>query len=104
MPNSSDINEVFGWFSINLHLAPFFISIILGMVLMSSACIVYQVRARKLILLYTPFSHWNNHNTVEKRMLLLGLVLFLIGFTGLFLVSSKFGYFYLSSHGPVWTK
>jgi hypothetical protein len=97
------VNQMLEWLSINPHLIAPYICLILGLVLLVLSPILYQIRKRK-ILIINPFKAIKEYNKIEKRLLILGIVLFVLGFASSTIIEEKYGYYYLKDGVPTLLK
>ncbi len=77
------------WLSINPHLIVPYICLIIGLVLLVLAPVLYQIRKKK-ILIINPFKAIKEYNKLEKRILILGIVLFVLGFASSTIIEEKY--------------
>ena len=91
------------WLLINPHLIPSYLCIILGLILVVLAPIIYQIRMKK-ILIINPFKAIKEYNKLEKKILIIGVVLFVLGFISSTVIEERYGYYYFNNGVPTLLK
>lgn len=91
------------WLLINPHLIASYVCLFVGFILLILAPVLYQVRMKKLIIL-NPFKIIKEYSPREKKVLLIGVSLFLIGFISSILIENRYGYYYFYNGVPTLLK
>lgn len=91
------------WLLANIHLFPSFIFFFSGLILLILAPILYQIRKRRIIIL-NPIKAIREYSRFERRLLIVGTILALVGLVSLIVISETVGYYYLKNGVPTLLK
>lgn len=87
------------WFLINTHLIPSFILFFIGIILLITAPVVYQLRRRKVIIL-NPIKAIKEYSKIEKIFFIVGTILTILGLISLVIIAEYYGYYYFENGVP----
>lgn len=94
---------VLEWLSINPHLIPSCVFFWGGGILLVLAPLMYQIRIKKIIIL-NPIKAIMHYTKLEKRILIIGIILLILGLISLILITKFYGYYYFDEGVPTWHK
>jgi len=91
------------WLLINPHLIASYVCLFVGFILLVLAPILYQVRMKKIIIL-NPFKAIKEYSPWERKIMIAGISLFLIGFITSIMIEERYGYYYFNNGVPTLLK
>ncbi len=91
------------WLLINPHLIASYVCLFVGFILLILAPVLYQVRMKKIIIL-NPFKIIREYTPRERKILIAGVILFLMGFLSSIMIEERYGYYYFDNSVPTLKK
>jgi hypothetical protein len=91
------------WLFINPHLIASFVCLFIGLILLILAPMLYQVRVKKVIIL-NPFKIIREYTPRERKILIAGVILFLLGLLSSIMIEERYGYYYFDNGVPTLLK
>jgi len=91
------------WLLVNPHLIASYVCLFFGLILLVLAPILYQIRVKKIIIL-NPFKIIKEYIPRERKILIAGVILFVLGFLSSILIEQHYGYYYFDNGVPTLLK